>query len=289
MKHWLKILLSVLGVVVVSVILFFVGMMIADKSFKLEDKYYGEAKYIDLDKSKLDKLIKDKESFVVFVYQPMCAASSALEGVVTTTMNTYELSFYKISFSDMKETVLGGTVKYYPSVIIYEEGEIVDYLDANSGEDTKIYKKFENFIEWFTDYVKVGKPRTFETKEVEVNEDVKIDTLLEDVTYDENKVNIYFFWGDGCPHCEQQFKFFASIEETYGDLYELHTFEVWYNEDNLNLLSQFATKMGKKIDGIPFTIIGEDVYMGFDTPQQADMLESILTQHKNSYDVYFVN
>ena len=37
--------------------------------------------------------------------------------------------------------------------------------------------------------------------EEETNNDTKIDAKLEDIVYDENKVNIYFFWGNGCPHC----------------------------------------------------------------------------------------
>ena len=33
-------------------------------------------------------------------------------------------------------------IKYYPSFAIFKDGEIVDYLDANSEEDIEIYKKY---------------------------------------------------------------------------------------------------------------------------------------------------
>jgi len=31
------------------------------------------------------------------------------------------------------------------------------------------------------------------------------------------KINIYFFHGNGCPHCEDATKFFDSIKEKYGE------------------------------------------------------------------------
>ena len=83
-------------VALIAIGLYFLGMYIADDSFKLTNKYYGESKYIDLDGKTLDKIIADKESFAVFVYQPMCAASSTLESVVTPFMSKYGVSLYKI-------------------------------------------------------------------------------------------------------------------------------------------------------------------------------------------------
>ena len=289
MNKGVKIIGLMSGIVLIAIGLFFLGMYIADDSFKLTSKYYGENKYIDLDGKTLDKIIKDKESFAVFVYQPMCAASSTLESVVTPFMGKYNLSLYKISYSDMKNTVLGKTIKYYPSIVIYEDGEIVDFLDANSGEDVDIYKTFDAFEKWFTSYVKVKENENYyaEVDSSEIPEDAKIDAVLEDVTYDNSKVNVYFFWGDGCPHCKQEFKYFDSIKEMYGDKYNLHTFEVWYNKENATLLKQFADKMGVKVDGIPFTIIADEVFIGFGDEDKAGILKAILTKHENSYDVYF--
>ena len=51
----------------------------------------------------------------------------------------------------------------------------------------------------------------------------------------EQKVNIYFFHGDGCPHCEAEMKFFDNLEEEYKSKYNLYKFETWYNENNVKL------------------------------------------------------
>ena len=49
----------------------------------------------------------------------------------------------------MKETELKEYIKYYPSLVIYYEGEIVDYLDTNSDSDSEYYKSVDGFKKWF--------------------------------------------------------------------------------------------------------------------------------------------
>ena len=50
------------------------------------------------------------------------------------------------------------------------------------------------------------------------------------------KVNVYFFRGDGCPHCAEAEEWFESINEELGDKYELKDYEVWNNQDNSELM-----------------------------------------------------
>ena len=45
-------------------------------------------------------------------------------------------------------------------------------------------------------------------------------------------VNVYLFYGDGCPHCENAMKFFSSIEEEYGDKFNLIKYETWNDRRN---------------------------------------------------------
>lgn len=277
-----------LGLILVSGLGFLTAYLL-DPRFKLEERYYSGSSYLNLDENTLNNLIKKEESFVVFVYQPMCAASSTLEGVIDEFLETYTVNFYKIQFSDMKETVLGDTVSYYPSVVIYEKGKVVDYLDANSGEDTDIYKNVDKFTEWFKSYVKVNKKEKKDktTKVYKIDYDYKIDAEIDSLVYDENKVNVYFFWGNGCPHCALEHKFFDRIKKECGDYFVLNDFEVWYDENNRELLKEFAKKMGREVEGIPFTIIGEEVFVGFDPTAEDLMINAILSQYKNSFDAYF--
>ena len=281
-------------VIIISVITFLlvaslVLFLLNNRTFSLEKKYYGNSEFKELTISEYDKLIEDKESFAIFIYQPLCTTSYEFNKVLTEFANKNQISFYKMAFSDMKKTSLKEEVKYYPSFVIIKNGKVVDSLDANSDEDVDRYKKIDAFKEWFTSYVKLKKVKgtfTDSKPEDEVIEPT-IDANLENVKYDENKVNIYFFWGDGCPHCKKEFEFFDSIKTEYGNYFVLNTFEVWNNEDNQKLLKQFAAKMGDEVTGIPYTIIGNKTFKGFNENHESKILDAIKEQYKNSYDVYF--
>ena len=262
-----------------------------DNKFSLEKKYYEKSTYTEIEKEEYEKLIKDKESFAMFIYQPLCTTSYNFNKVLTKFMDMYEMNFYQMSFANMKETDLKDKIKYYPSFAIFKDGELVDYLDANSDEDTNKYKSLDYFASWFSSYVKVNKVKESTTvNEIEEKtEKLKIDAKLEKVTYDENRVNIYFFWGNGCPHCEKAFEFFESIETEYGDYFTLNTFETWYDEDNRELLEQFASNMGEEVTGVPYIIIGNKTFKGFSERYEEEILEVIKEQYKDSDDVYFDN
>lgn len=278
---------------IISIVLLIMLLCTAcgNKTFMLEEKYYGESKFVEIDNEDYDKLISDKESFAIFIYQPLCAASSSFKEVLTEYSNTKGVVFYKMTQTKMKESKLGETLKYYPSLVIVKDGKVVDYLDANSSDDTRYYQNAENFNNWFTTYVELKEydGENVNTTTKNINHDVKIDAPLDNVTYDKNKVNIYFFWGDGCPHCEEGFKFLDSISDEYGKYFKLNKFEVWKNEDNAKLMEQFASKMGDEISGVPYIVIGERTFKGFSEKHKESIKAAIKEQYKDSYDVYFEN
>ena len=110
---------------------------------------------------------------------------------------------------------------------------------------------------------------------------------MDNIEKEDNKINIYFFWGNGCPHCEEEFKFFESIKEKYGNYYNLYTFETWYNEDNDKLIYTFAEAMDDEVTGVPYTIIGKESFIGFGSSSNKEFIEAIEKQSKNNFDVYF--
>ena len=139
-------------IVLILISLLLVG---CNGKIKLEDKYYKRSEFIDIDYLGVDDLIKSKENFVVFIYQPMCTMSSEFEKLLDEYMDIKKISIYKMSFTDMKKTSLKDTVKFYPSFIIFKDGEVVDFLDADSDEDTNKYKILKAFNEWFEGYVEI--------------------------------------------------------------------------------------------------------------------------------------
>ena len=68
-------------------------------------------------------------------------------------MDKYNLSFYSMPYSDLKETELYNTVKFAPSVIIIKNKKVVAYLKADSDDDYDKYQNSESFTNWLESYI----------------------------------------------------------------------------------------------------------------------------------------
>src|SRR3989344_6649591 len=75
-------------------------------------------------------------------------------------------------------------------------------------------------------------------------------------------INIYFFWGEGCPHCEKEKPFLETLEEKYPEV-KVHDFEVWRSAENRDLLIEAGKKLGTDVSGVPFTVIGDKYTIGY--------------------------
>ncbi len=85
------------------------------------------------------------------------------------------------------------------------------------------------------------------------------------VPKDEEKVNIYFFYAKGCPHCAKEEEFLNLLDERYKGKYNLYSFETGHNDKNYKLMLKAKEKMGVSVNnGVPFTVIGNDVFQGYD-------------------------
>ncbi len=75
-------------------------------------------------------------------------------------------------------------------------------------------------------------------------------------------VNIYLFYGDGCPHC-------AALEEYLNNEYSsdknvmVYKYEVWNNKENQELWKKVENITGEEAKGVPYFVIGEEVYQGY--------------------------
>ena len=83
------------------------------------------------------------------------------------------------------------------------------------------------------------------------------------VEKEENKVNLYLFYGNECPHCEEERQWLKSIKEEYKDYLNVYEFEVWHSDDNKNKMEEIKTLFNETKTGVPFTIIGDNEYVGY--------------------------
>jgi cytochrome c biogenesis protein CcdA/glutaredoxin len=78
----------------------------------------------------------------------------------------------------------------------------------------------------------------------------------------DTEVNIYFFWGDGCPHCEDEKDFLDELINRNPNI-NVVDYEVWYDKDNQKVLMEFGQALGFKPAAVPVTVIGERYWIGF--------------------------
>ncbi len=78
----------------------------------------------------------------------------------------------------------------------------------------------------------------------------------------DNQVNIYFFWGDGCPHCEDEWVYMNDLAARNPNI-KVVDYEVWYNKDNQKTLMEFGRALGFDPAAVPVTVIGERYWIGF--------------------------
>ncbi len=73
---------------------------------------------------------------------------------------------------------------------------------------------------------------------------------------------IYFFWAEGCPHCEKEMKFLEGLKQKYENI-EIKSFETSENYENLQLLLTKQKEINAPLGGTPFTIIGNHYFSGY--------------------------
>lgn len=98
-----------------------------------------------------------------------------------------------------------------------------------------------------------------------------------------DKIPLYLFYGDGCPHCTDEKLFLAEMQKKYPAL-EVHSYETWYSNENALLMKRVKNGLGIQNAYVPFTVIGKIGYTGFNDNIAYQIEEKI----KNYQDEDFV-
>ena len=87
-------------------------------------------------------------------------------------------------------------------------------------------------------------------------------------------VPIYFFWGDGCPHCANQKVFLERLEADHPNVV-VYDFEVYNVPENRPLMTAMATAFGRPVTGVPMTFIGDEVWVGYNDAMGRQMRAAV--------------
>ena len=85
------------------------------------------------------------------------------------------------------------------------------------------------------------------------------------VKEESNKINLYLFHRDSCPHCENERNWLKGIEKEYKNSLNIYTFETENNVDNAKLMEKVKAELGISDPYVPLTVLGGKYYVGFNS------------------------
>lgn len=156
--------LGVLGLIIALIVVLFGGLIFmgAVAGWFDDPKVVIDASYLTDEPVLKDSTADDyslfmdsKTSFLLFVDQDGCTTADRLREFMKNYITEKGVVAYKIMFEDMKGTSLHDFVKYYPSVVIIDKGEVKYYLRADSDEDADMYNDYDTFKNWMDERVEI--------------------------------------------------------------------------------------------------------------------------------------
>ncbi|MBN1374247.1 hypothetical protein JW962_02855 [Candidatus Dojkabacteria bacterium] len=78
-------------------------------------------------------------------------------------------------------------------------------------------------------------------------------------------INIYLFYGLGCPHCAKERQFLKDLREDYPDQITIYEYEIYYEKEDSNTFLDVIDYLDIEVAGVPFLVIGEKYFVGYES------------------------
>ena len=127
------------------------------EKFYLDDEFYSQGVITEMDVSKLEEFEKDERNFVVFVYLPGCTSCAAFRTVLDEFIVDNKIEIYSMSILDAKGTSIDDNVEFAPSLVLYNKGEVVTFLDSTSDKDKPALTSVSGLKKWLEEYIYLTK------------------------------------------------------------------------------------------------------------------------------------
>ena len=104
-----------------------------------------------------------------------------------------------------------------------------------------------------------------------------------------DKMNIYLFYGEECPHCHALLEFLDPYVKNNDNL-TLYKYEVWHNEKNAKLYGEIHDLLKDNSNSIPYLIIGNKIITGFNEEKTPDTIKNTIpaTKRIDNFSVRFL-
>ena len=98
---------------------------------------------------------------------------------------------------------------------------------------------------------------------------------------EEKDLNLYLFYGDGCPHCAELEAYLKTYLKKNKDVH-LYKYEVWFNEENIEKYNDVRSILNDTSNGIPYLIIGNSSIVGYSSEYTPSRVENTINYYKNT-------
>ena len=159
-----------------------------------------------------------------------------------------------------------------------EESKQDDSKESNKVKVKSLKEAIQYEINYFDNLSNFSNKSTFQAYQTYVNKLKNAD--LSNYAESEDKINVYIFAGQSCWHCLDEISWLASNISKYEKYANIYVYEVWNNENNSQLMKDVGTKLNKNVSGVPFTVIGDKYFSGFNE----DIGNSIVNLIKDTYN-----
>ena len=115
---------------------------------KFEADFYGKTEAIDIGKDEYEKMLNERKSFAVLVDSPTCVRSKKIEKMMGEMPEKYQFKYYRMMWSEVKESSLFNYVKFLPSLAVIKDGKVKAWLRADKDEDKAYYNSRSDLQDW---------------------------------------------------------------------------------------------------------------------------------------------
>lgn len=98
------------------------------------------------------------------------------------------------------------------------------------------------------------------------------------------EVNLYLFHSQDCSHCAAERQWLDSIKNEYEYL-NIHEYEVTRNKENSELHEKVKERLSSTSQYVPFTVIGEDYWIGFNDDNKDKIINAIKNYDYSKRDI----
>ena len=98
--------------------------------------------------------------------------------------------------------------------------------------------------------------------------------IVPSVISEDSTVDLYLFYGQGCPHCSQAKVFLDEVKSDYSQLNIIEK-EIYFNDDNRELFIQMSNSYGEEIQGVPTIFLNGKIFVGFNNNIKNSLQEEI--------------